>query len=126
MATDMPTSPCAFISFATKTSTIDPTPDVAGPGRGGHDCADDGALPPPQAVKPQPSSRRVVTIGICRQERSGPNRSFMAWPIAEASGEFYFLSSIWTVSRVTTPTISRLLGLSLSTVSCVVCQKTLL
>ena len=43
----------------------------------------------------------------------------------KSKSDRYFLSSIRTVSSVTIPTISRLLGLSLSTVSCVVCQKTL-
>ena len=38
----------------------------------------------------------------------------------------YFWSSSRTVSSVTVPTMAKLLGLSLSMVSCVLCQKTLL
>ena len=41
-------------------------------------------------------------------------------------GNGSILSRILTVSSTTVPTISRLLGLSLSTVSCGLCQNTLL
>src|ERR1700679_3372606 len=56
----------------------------------------------------------------------------MSLPKGAAPHDHYFggsesiLSRMLTVSRIVLPTISRLLGLSLSTVSCGVLQKTLL
>lgn len=41
-------------------------------------------------------------------------------------GNVVILSRMWMLSSMVLPTISRLFGLSLSTVSCGVCQKTLL
>jgi hypothetical protein len=59
MATDMPTSPCAALSFSTKPSTTDPRLDEGGVGSAGQDCAE-GVLPPPQATKPHAIKRKIT------------------------------------------------------------------
>src|ERR1700728_1764955 len=58
-----------------------------------------------------------------KRAKHGLPRTFFANHFG-GSGSIRF--SILTVSRIVLPTISRLLGLSFSTVSCGVCQKTLL
>jgi len=73
MATDIPTSPCAAISFATKPSTTDPRPDGAGVGGGGHDCTG-GVLLPPQATRPHATKKRVAAARAFRPTVSNKTR----------------------------------------------------
>src|ERR1700683_1538598 len=65
---------------------------------------------------------------LYRRVRQGRTRRALRKGFASPyfGGSGFILSSMLTVSRIVLPVISRLFGLSLSTVSCGVCQKTLL